>query len=132
MALCGIHHLGFAVEDLDDAVATYARLFGAEVEERAAGDGLRGVNVLVGGDRIELLAADDPETPIGRFLARRGPGMHHVAYAVEDIHGEVEALKARGVELIDAEPRVGLFGHQIAFLHPDSAHGVLTELVDRG
>jgi methylmalonyl-CoA/ethylmalonyl-CoA epimerase len=132
VALRGIHHLGFAVENLDEAVATYERVFGAELEERAAGDGLRGANVLVGGDRIELLAADDPETPIGRFLARRGPGMHHVAYAVDDIRGEVEALKAQGVELIDAEPRIGLFGHEIAFLHPDSAHGVLTELVAHG
>jgi methylmalonyl-CoA/ethylmalonyl-CoA epimerase len=132
VALRGIHHLGFAVENLDEAVATYERVFGAELEERAAGDGLRGANVLVGGDRIELLAADDPETPIGRFLARRGPGMHHVAYAVDDIRGEDEALKAQGVELIDAEPRIGLFGHEIAFLHPDSAHGVLTELVAHG
>jgi methylmalonyl-CoA/ethylmalonyl-CoA epimerase len=132
VALHGIHHVGFAVENLDEAVATYERVFGAELEERAAGDGLRGANVLVGGGRIELLSADDPETPIGKFLARRGPGMHHVAYAVDDIRGEVEALKAQGVELIDAEPRVGLFGHEIAFLQPDSAHGVLTELVANG
>jgi methylmalonyl-CoA/ethylmalonyl-CoA epimerase len=132
VALCGIHHLGFAVEDLDDALGTYERLFGAELEQRATGDGLRGANVLIGGDRIELLAADDPETPIGKFLARRGPGMHHVAFAVEDIYGEVEALKAKGVELIDQQPRMGLFGHQVAFLHPDAAHGVLTELVARG
>lgn len=132
MAVRGIHHLGFAVEDLDEAVATYERLFGGEVEERAAGEGLRGANMLVGGDRIELLAADDGESTIGRFLARRGPGMHHIAYAVDDIHGEVEALKAKGVQMIDAEPRVGLFGHEIAFLQPDSAHGVLTELVAHG
>jgi methylmalonyl-CoA/ethylmalonyl-CoA epimerase len=132
VAYRGIHHLGFAVDDLDEAVETYRRVFGAEVEERAEGEGLRGVNVLVGGGRIELLAADDPETPIGKFLARRGPGMHHVAYAVDDIHGEVEALKAKGVEMIDAEPRVGLFGHEIAFLQPDAAHGVLTELVAHG
>src|SRR4051794_23295790 len=115
MAVQGIHHLGFAVEDLDDAVATYERLFGAEVEERAAGDGLRGVNVLVGGGRIELLAAEDSETPIGRFLARRGPGMHHIAYAVDDIDAELDALRAQGVELIDEVPRIGLFGHPIAF-----------------
>jgi methylmalonyl-CoA/ethylmalonyl-CoA epimerase len=132
VALCGIHHLGFAVENLDDALRTYERLFGAELEQRAAGDGLRGANVLVGGDRIELLAADDPETPIGKFLARRGPGMHHVAFAVEDIKGEIEALRAEGVELIDQQPRLGLFGHQVAFIHPDAAHGVLTELVARG
>ena len=129
MAVRGIHHLGFAVEDLDEAVETYRRLYGAEVETSASGEGLRGVNVLVGGDRIELLAADDPESPVGRFLARRGPGMHHIAYAVDDIHAEVEALKAKGVQMIDAEPRPGLFGHDIAFLQPDSVHGVLTELV---
>ncbi len=132
MAVRGIHHLGFAVEDLDEAVATYERLFGAELEQRAAGEGLRGANVLVGGDRIELLAADDGESAIGKFIARRGPGMHHVAYAVDDIHGELETLKASGVQTIDAEPRVGLFGHEIAFLQPESAHGVLTELVAHG
>jgi methylmalonyl-CoA/ethylmalonyl-CoA epimerase len=132
MAVRAIHHLGFAVEDLDEAVATYERLFGGEVEARAAGEGLRGVNVLVGGDRIELLAADEDEPTIGKFLARRGPGMHHVAYAVDDIHGEVAALKAQGVEMIDVEPRVGLFGHEVAFLQPKSAHGVLTELVAHG
>lgn len=132
MAVRGIHHLGFAVDDLDEAVATYERLFGGTVEERASGEGLRGVNVLVGDGRIELLAADDGESSIGKFLERRGPGMHHIAYAVDDIHGEVEALKAKGVQMIDAEPRVGLFGHEIAFLQPGSAHGVLTELVAHG
>src|SRR4051812_36379540 len=132
MAVRGIHHVGFAVEDLDDAVATYERVFGAEVEERAAGDGMRGVNVLVGADRIELLAADDAETPIGKFVARRGPGMHHVAYSVDDIDAELDALRARGVELIDDRPRIGLFGHAIAFAQPAWVHGVLTELVARG
>src|SRR4051812_26792234 len=108
MAYRGIHHLGFAVEDLDEAVATYVRLYGAEVEASASGEGLRGVNVLVGGDRIELLAADDADTSIGKFLTRRGPGMHHIAYSVDDIQAEVEALKAKGVQMIDAEPRTGL------------------------
>jgi methylmalonyl-CoA/ethylmalonyl-CoA epimerase len=132
MAVRGIHHLGFAVDDLDEAVATYERLFGGEVEERASGDGLHGVNVLVGGDRIELLASDDSESAIGKFLVRRGPGMHHVAYAVDDIHGELEALRTKGVQMIDAAQRIGLFGHEIAFLQPESAHGVLTELVAHG
>lgn len=132
MGYRGIHHLGFAVDDLDEAVATYERLFGAEVEERATGEGLAGANVLVGGDRIELLAAEDADTPIGRFLASRGPGMHHVAYAVDDIDAELEALRGRGVELIDESPRIGLFGHPIAFARPESIHGVLTELVANG
>ena len=130
MAYRGIHHLGFAVDDLDEAVATYERLFGAEVEERASGEGLVGVNVLVGGGRIELLAADDPDTPIGRFLASRGPGMHHIAYAVDDVAAELEALRASGAQTIDEQPRIGLFGHPIAFVQPDSVHGVLTELVE--
>jgi len=125
----GIHHVGLAVDDLDEAVATYERLFHAEVERRASGDGLDAATVLVGADRIELLTSSDDGTAIGRFLARRGPGMHHVAYAVDDIRGELDALRANGVELIDAEPRVGLFGHEIAFAQPESAHGVLTELV---
>jgi methylmalonyl-CoA/ethylmalonyl-CoA epimerase len=132
MAIRGIHHLGFAVNDLDEAVATYERLFGAEIEERAEGEGLLGVNVLVGSDRIELLTAVDDETPIGRFLAKRGPGMHHIAYAVDDIRSELESLRGAGVELIDSEPRVGLFGHEIAFTQPESVHGVLTELVAHG
>ena len=132
MSVRGIHHVGLAVDDLDEAVATYERLFDAAVERRASGDGLDAATVLVGGDRIELLTSADGETTIGRFLARRGPGLHHVAYAVDDIRGELDALRASGAELIDAEPRRGLFGHEIAFVQPDTAHGVLTELVARG
>jgi len=128
----GIHHVGLAVEDLDEAVATYERLFAAAVERRASGDGLDAATVLVGDNRIELLTSSDGETTIGRFLARRGPGLHHVAFAVDDIRDELDALRAGGAELIDAEPRVGLFGHEIAFVQPDSAHGVLTELVAHG
>ncbi len=129
MAVRGINHVGLAVDDLERAVATYERLFGATVESRAEGDGLRGVMVRVGGDRIELLASGDQETPVGRFLSRRGPGMHHVAYSSDDIRADLRSLAEQGVELIDAEPRVGLFGHEIAFAQPDSVHGVLTELV---
>ena len=132
MAWGGIHHLGFAVEDLDEAVTTYERLFGAEVEAHDAGEGLRAANVLVGSARIELLEAEDEETPIAKFIERRGPGMHHVAYVVDDIAAELEALRTEGVELIDPQARPGLFGHQVAFLHPDSVHGVLTELVAHG
>ena len=129
MPVQGIDHVGLAVDDLEAAVATWQRLFGAVVERRAEGDGLVGAMVRVGDDRIELLASDEAETPIGKFLAKRGPGMHHVAFSVDDIRGELRALEAHGAELIDAEPRAGLFGHEIAFAHPDSAHGVLTELV---
>jgi methylmalonyl-CoA/ethylmalonyl-CoA epimerase len=83
----------------------------------------------VGGSRIELLAALGDDTPVGRFLAKRGPGVHHLAYEVEDIAATLDSLAAEGVQLIDAAPRQGLFGLQVAFVHPDAVHGVLTEVV---
>ena len=127
----GIHHLGVAVHDLDEAVATYARLFGAEVEHRGRIDdqGVEAAAVLVGAGRVELLAPLGEETPVGRFLAKRGPGMHHVAYEVDDVQAELDRLGAAGAELIDTAPRQGLFGLQVAFVHPDAVHGVLTEVV---
>lgn len=130
----GIHHLGVAVDDLDEAVATYQRLFGATVEHRSTvpEQGVNAVSVLVGGDRIELLAATGEDTPVGRFIASRGPGMHHVAYEVDDIRAALADLAAAGAELIDEEPRVGLFGLEVAFVHPDAVHGVLTEVVSPG
>jgi methylmalonyl-CoA epimerase len=79
-----------------------------------------------------LLAALEADTPVGRFLAKRGPGMHHVAYEVSDLPAALVSLASQGAELIDAEPRPGLFGLQVAFVHPDAAHGVLSELVSRG
>ncbi len=134
MAVRGIHHLGVAVDDLDAAVATYERVFGAELEHRATvpDQGVEAAAMLVGGSRVELLASLGEETPVGRFLARRGPGMHHVAYEVDDVASELATLAADGVELIDAEPRAGLFGLQVAFVHPDAVHGVLSELVADG
>jgi methylmalonyl-CoA/ethylmalonyl-CoA epimerase len=127
----GIHHLGVAVHDLDEAVATYERLFGAEVEHRGSVEeqGVEAAAVLVGSGRVELLAPLGDETPVGRFLAKRGPGMHHVAYEVEDVRAELGRLAEAGAELIDAEPRRGLFGLEVAFVHPDAVHGVLTEVV---
>jgi methylmalonyl-CoA/ethylmalonyl-CoA epimerase len=127
----GIHHLGVAVTDLDEALATYASLFGAELEHRArVGDqGVEAAAVLVGTGRIELLAPLGEDTPVGRFLAKRGPGMHHVAYEVDDVGSALDSLAAAGAELIDEEPRAGLFGLQVAFVHPDAVHGVLTEVV---
>ena len=127
----GIHHIGLAVESLDAAVATYERLFEARVETRETmpSQGAEAAALLVGTDRVELLAPTGEDTPIGRFLARRGPGMHHVAYEVDDIASELERLGAAGVELVDREPRAGLYGLQVAFLHPTSIHGVLSELV---
>ncbi|HEV3402939.1 MAG TPA: methylmalonyl-CoA epimerase [Gaiellaceae bacterium] len=130
----GIHHLGVAVPDLDEAVATYERLFGARVEHRdtVADQGVEAASVRVGVSRVELLAPLRSETPVGRFLASRGPGMHHVAYEVEDILVSLADLKAAGAELIDTAPRRGLFGLQVAFVHPDAVHGVLSEVVSVG
>jgi methylmalonyl-CoA/ethylmalonyl-CoA epimerase len=130
----GIHHLAVAVRDLDEAIETYGRLFGAELEYRdtVSEQGVEAAAVLVGESRIELLAATDDDTPVGRFLARRGPGMHHVAYEVDDIEAQLAALDEQGVELIDHEPRRGLYGMQVAFVNPDSVDGVLAELVSSG
>ena len=130
----GIHHLGVAVEDLDEALETYTRLFDAELEHRAVVEdqGVEAAAVLVGTGRVELLAPLGAETPVGRFLAGRGPGMHHVAYEVDDVRSELGRLSAAGAELIDEEPRQGLFGLQVAFVHPDAVHGVLTEVVSVG
>jgi methylmalonyl-CoA epimerase len=127
----GIHHLGVAVHDLDEAVDTYERLFGAEIEHRATVDdqGVEAAALLVGSGRVELLAPLGEETPVGKFLAKRGPGMHHVAYEVEDVGAELDRLSASGAELIDTRPRRGLFGLEVAFVHPDAVHGVLTEVV---
>jgi methylmalonyl-CoA/ethylmalonyl-CoA epimerase len=120
-----------AVENLDDAVGTYERLFGGSVEHRGTleDQGVEAVSLRLGEDRVELMTALGADTPVGRFLAKRGPGMHHVAYEVADLSGALRELADDGAELIDAEPREGLFGLQVAFVHPDSAHGVLSELV---
>jgi methylmalonyl-CoA epimerase len=130
----GIHHLGVAVADLDRALATYEGLFGAELEhrERVPEQGVEAAAVLVGEGRVELLSALGDDTPVGRFLANRGPGMHHVAYEVADIRDALKRLAEEGAELIDDEPRQGLFGLEVAFVHPDSVHGVLSEVVARG
>jgi methylmalonyl-CoA epimerase len=130
----GIHHLGVAVENLDDAVATYERLFGAEVEHRRTvpDQGVEAAAVLVGEDRVELLASLGDDTPVGKFLAKRGPGMHHVAYEVGDLRAALAGLAEQGAEVIDPAPRPGLFGLEVAFVHPDSVHGVLSEVVSSG
>jgi methylmalonyl-CoA/ethylmalonyl-CoA epimerase len=130
----GIHHLGVAVADLDEAVATYERLLGAELEHRelVPDQGVEAASLRVGAGRVELLASLGDETPVGKFLATRGPGMHHVAYEVEDVGEALGELSAQGAELIDEQPRQGMFGLEVAFVHPDSMHGVLAEIVSGG
>lgn len=127
----GIHHIGLAVTDLDEAVATYVRLLGGTLEHRdvVPDQGVEAASVLVGASRIELLAPIGEDTPVGRFLAKRGPGVHHLAYEVDDVAAALDDLAAAGAELIDTVPRHGLFGLQVAFVHPDAVHGVLTEVV---
>jgi methylmalonyl-CoA/ethylmalonyl-CoA epimerase len=130
----GIHHLGVAVADLDAALVTYERLFGARLEHRETvpDQGVEAASLRIGDDRVELLASLDDETPVGKFLASRGPGMHHVAYEVDDVGAALDELASKGAELIDERPRRGLFGLEVAFVHPDSVHGVLAEVVSTG
>ena len=130
----GIHHLGVAVEDLDEAVDTYQRLFGAELENRdlVETQGVEAAAMRVGQSRVELVAPLGDDTPVGKFLTKRGPGMHHVAYEVTDLRRGLVDLAEQGVQVIDEEPHRGLFGLEVAFIHPDSVHGVLAELVASG
>ena len=127
----GIHHLDVAVDDLDAALTTYERLFGAQVEHRATVEeqGVRAVSLRIGEGRVELLEPLRADTPVGRFLAKRGPGMHHVAFEVSDLPATLAELAGAGADLVDDSPREGLFGLQVAFIHPDSVHGVLAEVV---
>jgi methylmalonyl-CoA epimerase len=127
----GIHHVGIAVDDLESAIGRWTALFGATLEhrERVEDQGVEAASLHIGGSRIELLAALGDETPVGKFLAKRGPGVHHVAFETADLGAELARLKADGVELIDAVPRRGMFGLQVAFVHPDATGGVLAEFV---
>ncbi len=127
-----LHHVGIAVEDLEAAKARYL-LLGYRVV--AAGEvPAQGVRVALleaeGETLLELLAPLAPETPVGRFLAKRGPGLHHLAFATRDIEGELARLKAAGARLVDEVPRPGFGGHRVAFLHPSFGLGVLWELVE--
>lgn len=131
MAARGIHHIGIAVADLDEALATYSRLFGATLEHREIVEeqGVEAASLRAGESRLELLRPLGPDTPVGKFLAKRGPGMHHIAFRVDDLAAELESLRAEGAQLIDETPRRGLFGLQVAFVHPEATGGVLAELV---
>src|SRR5919108_3044327 len=117
----GIHHLGVAVDDLDEALTTYERLFDAELEHRETvpDQGVEAAALRVGAGRVELLASLGAETPVGKFLAKRGPGMHHDAYEVDDVGEALRELSAQGAELIDERPRRGPFGVEGAFFPPD-------------
>jgi methylmalonyl-CoA epimerase len=126
-----IDHIGVAVEDLEAGIGLYEKSFEMELAHRETVEeqGVEAVLLDVGDGHVELLAPLGPDTPVGKYLARKGPGLHHVAYAVEDIDLTLERLAAAGVELIDREARIGIRGSRVAFLHPRSTGGVLTEIV---
>jgi methylmalonyl-CoA epimerase len=125
------HHVGVAVEDLDAAIEMYTSRFGAVLTHRAKNerDGLEAAFLEVGSAEIELLAALREESTVGKFIAKRGPGLHHVAYAVTDVKQALADAQDAGMELIDVVPRIGLHGVPIGFVHPRSVGGVLTEFV---
>ena len=127
-----IDHIGVATDDLDGAIALYEGTMGMPVTHRETveSQGVEAVLLDVGEGHVELLRPLGPDTPIGKYLERRGPGLHHVAYAVEDIEGVLGKLKESGIELIDSEPRVGIRRSRVAFVHPRSTYGVLTEIVE--
>jgi methylmalonyl-CoA/ethylmalonyl-CoA epimerase len=126
-----IDHIGIAVDDLETAVESYAAALGLSPahRERVEAQGVEEVLFAVGGSYVQLLGALGPDTPVGRFLERRGPGVHHVAYRVPDVAAALDDLRARGVRLVDEAPRPGSRGTTIAFVHPASMEGVLVELV---
>ena len=127
-----IHHVGVAVTDLDESIRVYQSAFGAELVHRATNEkeGLEAAFLKVGDGEVELMTPLREDSPVGKFMAKRGPGLHHVAYAVADIDKALAGARASGVELIDSEPRIGMHGTRIAFLQPKSVGGVLTELVE--
>jgi len=129
--LTRLDHVGIAVRDLEEAVTRYRRTLGLEPAHREVVEtqGVEEVLFAVGEASIQLLGALGPDTPVGRFLERRGPGVHHVAYRVDDVAAALMHLAAEGVRLVDREPRPGSRGTTIAFVHPSSMDGVLVELV---
>jgi methylmalonyl-CoA/ethylmalonyl-CoA epimerase len=126
-----IDHIGVAVQDLDEAVALYSERLGMPVEHRetVAEQGVEAVLLGVGVSHVELLRPLSPDTAVGKFLERNGPGMHHVAYGTDDIESALDSARSAGLSLIDESPRTGIRGSRVAFVHPKSTGGVLTELV---
>jgi methylmalonyl-CoA/ethylmalonyl-CoA epimerase len=129
--LSALDHVGVAVEDIDAALAVYRDALGMPLvhRETVSEQGVDAALLDVGDSHIELLQPLGPETTVGKFLARKGPGLHHVAYRVASVQDTLDALTAAGVRLIDERPRTGIRGSQVAFIHPSSTGGVLTEIV---
>jgi methylmalonyl-CoA/ethylmalonyl-CoA epimerase len=129
-----IDHIGVATDDLDGALALYEQTFSMPLvhRETVESQGVEAALLDVGDGHVELLQPLGPDTPVGKYLDKRGPGLHHVAYAVDDIDAALGKLKAAGVELIDQEPRRGIRNSQVAFVHPKATGGVLTEVIQPG
>jgi methylmalonyl-CoA/ethylmalonyl-CoA epimerase len=127
-----IDHIGVATDDLEGALALYEKTLGMPLAHRETveSQGVEAALVDVGDGHVELLQPLGPETPVGKYLEKRGPGLHHVAYAVGDIDEVLGELKSAGIELIDSEPRQGIRDSRVAFVHPRSTGGVLTEIVE--
>ena len=127
-----IDHVAIAVHDLDATLADMKRQYGAEPlsRETVESQGVEEAMVAVGGSSLQILQPLSPDTPVGRFLEKRGEGMHHIAFAVPDIEAALRHLQATGIRLIDEEPRIGGGGHRIAFVHPSAFAGTLVELVE--
>jgi methylmalonyl-CoA/ethylmalonyl-CoA epimerase len=127
-----IDHIGVAVQELEPALELYRDSFEMELAHReiVSEQGVEAVLLDVGENHVELLAPLGPDTPVGKFIARQGPGLHHVAYQVADIDATLEALKRAGLQLIDEQPRMGIRGSRVAFMHPRASAGVLTEIVE--
>jgi methylmalonyl-CoA/ethylmalonyl-CoA epimerase len=127
-----IDHIGVAVEDLDEAIALYGDRLGMPLQHRETVEeqGVEAVLLGIGDSHVELLRPLGPDTAVGKFLERSGPGLHHVAYGTDDIDSALDAVRGAGLRLIDERPRTGIRGSRVAFLHPKSTGGVLTELVE--
>ena len=127
-----IDHIGVAVESIDDALKLYETSYEMTLVHREVVEeqGVEAVLLDLGENHVELLQPLGPDTPVGRYLAKRGAGIHHVAYQVTDIDAELERLREAGVQLIDQTPRIGIRGSRVAFCHPKSTGGVLTEIVE--
>lgn len=132
MLAYNLDHVAIAVHDLDAAIASHRAAFGAEplYREVVSGQGVEEAMIPLGGSFVQLLMPLGPDTPVGRFLEKRGEGLHHLAYAVADLEGAMAHLVEQGMRLVDAEPRVGGGGSRIAFVHPESFAGTLIELVE--
>jgi methylmalonyl-CoA/ethylmalonyl-CoA epimerase len=127
-----IDHIGVAVEDLDEAISLYRDRLGMQLQHRETVEelGVEAVLLGIGDGHVELLTPAAPDSPVGRFLDRRGPGMHHVAYQTDDIDSALESVRASGLQLIDERPRAGILRSRVAFVDPKSTGGVLMELVE--